>query len=989
MEDILVNILYLLVFLITLKLLFFRKRFKNPPPSPPSLPIIGNLYQVKQPIHRTLHELSRKYGPIFTLQFGSQPVLVVSSASAAEECFTKNDIVLANRFLSSKTKYLGFNHTIITAASYGDHWRNLRRISSLEILSTHRLNSFLGIRKDETAKLLRKLAKGSDKDFTRVELKPMFAELTFNIIMRMVCGKRYYGEEHDGTDPEEARKFREIVNEISQFGLGSNLGDFVPVFRWFDFSGPRKLRKVGEKLDSFFQGLIDEHRNKKESSNTMIGHLLSSQESQPEYYTDQIIKGLIMALYVAGTETSAVTLEWAMSNLLNHPEILEKARVELDTKVGRERLVEEADVSKLEYLQNIISETLRLHPPLPMLLPHFSSQDCTVGGYDVPRNTMLFVNAWAIHRDPELWTDPTSFKPERFQSGAVEAHKLIPFGLGRRACPGAGLAQRTVGWTLASLIQCFEWKRIGEEEVDLTDGRGTVVPKLIPLEAQCRARPIICPHNLMSIILLFLLFLMTLNLLRLRKRHKNPPPSPPSLPIIGNLHQLKQPLHRTLHALSNKYGPVFSLRFGSQAVVVVSSASAAEECFTKNDIILANRFQSIKSKYLGFNHTILLAASYGDHWRNLRRISSLEILSTHRLNSFLEIRKDETQKLLRKLARASKEDFARLEFRSLFADLTFNTIMRMVCGKRYYGEEFDGTNAEEANKFRDIMNEMSQFGLGSHLGDFVPLFRLFDFSGSHNKLRKTGEKMDALFQGLVDEHRNKNENSNTMINHLLSLQDSQPEYYTDEIIKGLIMVLIVAGTETSAIALEWAMSNLLNHPQVLEKARVELDALVGQERLIEEAEVTKLEYLQNIISETLRLHPPAPMLLPHFSSEDCTVGGYDVPRSTMLFVNAWTIHRDPELWTDPTSFKPERFQNGTVEAQKLIIPFGLGRRACPGASLAQRTVGWTLASLIQCFEWKRIGQEEVDMTEGWGTLVPKLIPLEAQCKTRPIISNIF
>lgn len=187
------------------------------------------------------------------------------------------------------------------------------------------------------------------------------------------------------------------------------------------------------------------------------------------------------------------------------------------------------------------------------------------------------------------------------------------------------------------------------------------------------------------------------------------------------------------------------------------------------------------------------------------------------------------------------------------------------------------------------------------------------------------------------------------------------------------------------------MSNLINHPDVLEKARIEIDTHVGQERLMEEAELTKLQYLQNIISETLRLHPPAPMLLPHFSSEDCTVGGYDVPGKTILMVNAWAIHRDPELWADPASFKPERFENGQADMRGLI-PFGLGRRACPGSSLAQKTMGLTLGLLIQCFEWKRIGEEEIDMTEGRGTvgtLIPKAVPLEAQCKVRPIISKIF
>lgn len=199
-------------------------------------------------------------------------------------------------------------------------------------------------------------------------------------------------------------------------------------------------------------------------------------------------------LLLAGTDTSSVTLEWAMANLLNHPHILKKARVELDEHVGQQNLIDEPDLPKLPYLKCIISETLRLYPAAPMLVPHFSSDDCTVGGYDVPRHTMLLVNAWAIHRDPELWEDSESFKPERFEIGDEDhdkVHKLVPFGIGRRACPGSGLAQRVVGLALGSLIQCFEWERVSEEEIDMSEGKGITMPKAIPLEAMCKACPII------------------------------------------------------------------------------------------------------------------------------------------------------------------------------------------------------------------------------------------------------------------------------------------------------------------------------------------------------------------------------------------------------------------------------------------------------------------------------------------------------------------
>ncbi|KAF3440212.1 hypothetical protein FNV43_RR18495 [Rhamnella rubrinervis] len=489
MEDALLYTgLFLVIILFRLKFLISTgTQYKNLPPGPPSLPVIGHLHLLKQPVHRTLHRLSQKYGPIFSLRFGSRRVVIISSPSAVEECFTKNDVVLANRPRLLMGKFVGYNYTTVVVSPHGDHWRNLRRIGSIEILSSSRLKMFLGIRRDEINRLLHKLSHNSLQGFAKVELKSMLSELTFNNIMRMVAGKRYYGE--DVSDGEEARQFREVIGEVFEYGGASNPEDFLPILNWIGRGFEKKLHKLGEMTDLLLQNLVEEHRREKGSNNSMIDHLLSLQASQPEYYTDQIIKGFVLIMLLAGTDTAAVTLEWAMANLLNHPHILSKARAELDEHVGQQRLVDESDLSRLPYLQNIISETLRLFPAAPLLVPHFSSEDCTIGGYDMPRDTILLVNAWALHRDPKLWDDPESFKPERFQAGEVEAHsKFIPFGIGRRACPGIGLAQRVVGMALGSLIQCFEWERVSEEEVDLSEGTGLTMPKSVPLEAMCKAR---------------------------------------------------------------------------------------------------------------------------------------------------------------------------------------------------------------------------------------------------------------------------------------------------------------------------------------------------------------------------------------------------------------------------------------------------------------------------------------------------------------------
>ncbi|KAG8474532.1 hypothetical protein CXB51_031376 [Gossypium anomalum] len=487
------SFLSFIFFIICLNLfLQSRRHRKNLPPSPPSLPIVGHLHLLKPPIHRLHQSFSQKYGPIFSLKLGSRLMVVVSSSTAAEECLIKNDIIFANRPKLIIAKHLGYNYTTLVSSSYGDHWRNLRRIGATEIFSSGRLNASVNVRKDETRRLMLSLSTDSRQDFVKVELKSMLSDLTFNNIMRMLAGKRYYGDEV--TNEEEAREFRELMVEVAKNSGTGNPADYLPVLNWFGLGFEGKLKKLGKRLDGFLQKLVDDHRSNKLKNNSMIDHLLSMQESDPLYYTDEIIKGFIMVILFAGTDTSSVTMEWAMANLLNHPQVLKKARDEIDSLIGEEKLIEESDVPKLHYLQSIIYETLRLYPAAPLLVPHMPSTDCSIGGYDVPSGTIVLVNAWAIHRDPNVWDDSTSFKPERFDGNSEKiehSQKLLPFGLGRRACPGANLAQRMVGLTLGSLIQCFEWERIEGKEIDMSEGKGTITPKLHPLEALCKARPIV------------------------------------------------------------------------------------------------------------------------------------------------------------------------------------------------------------------------------------------------------------------------------------------------------------------------------------------------------------------------------------------------------------------------------------------------------------------------------------------------------------------
>ncbi|KAJ8747396.1 hypothetical protein K2173_011786 [Erythroxylum novogranatense] len=498
----LLNFTLLLVFILFFKLVL-QMQWKRPnlPPSPPSLPILGHLHLVNEPMYRSLGDLCAKYGDVLLLRFGTRKVLVVSSPSAVEECFTKNDIIFANRPRLIAGKHLHYNYRTIGLSSYGDHWRNLRRLTSLELLSVSRLNEFSGIRQEEVKLLLKQLFQESRDKKVTVKLSSLFLDLAFNVMLRMIAGKRYYGR---GVLDKEAKEFRDLIRVFLEVHGRTTLNDFFPVLRWVDCQGiERRMIRVMKKVDVFLQHLVDEQREKRaesslgvsgldsingESGTTLIDAMLSLQETQPELYSDEDIKGVIMVMLIAGSEISAVTMDWAMTLLLNNPHAMQKTVADIEAVVGLRRLVDETTLPSLNYLQNVINETFRLYPAAPLLLPHESSEDCNVGEFHVPKGTMLLVNAWKIHRDPKYWFEPEKFMPERFEGGEVEGYKLLPFGAGRRICPGAALGRRTVGLTLGALIQCFEWSRISEEKIDMTEGIGLTMPKLEPLEALCKPR---------------------------------------------------------------------------------------------------------------------------------------------------------------------------------------------------------------------------------------------------------------------------------------------------------------------------------------------------------------------------------------------------------------------------------------------------------------------------------------------------------------------
>ncbi|CAI9114983.1 OLC1v1015813C1 [Oldenlandia corymbosa var. corymbosa] len=362
------------------------------------------------------------------------------------------------------------------------------------------------MRQEEVHRMMQRLARAT-KDSGMVDLSSAFFELTLSITMRMVAGKREHLSEDEKL--EEAKKLREIIKASNL--LNTNIPDYVPLLRWTGRRG--KLLKVLEDLQSqregFMQSLLEERRkilsevgdlNQEETNiKCIIDVFLSLQQNEPEFYTDDMINGMVQMMIVGGSETTAILMEWVLSLLLNHPNVVKKAYQEIQNHIGgSNRLIDEFDLNHLPYLQAIIDETLRLYPSPAILSHHVASKDCTVGGYNIPRGTFLIVNLEAIQTDPKLWDEPTTFKPERFLNVEKKdfGFSYLPFGYGRRACPAEVLGMKVMGLAFGSLIQCFDWDRVSEKLLDmkLSEGGEFNMPRVTPLLAKCKIRPEMANH---------------------------------------------------------------------------------------------------------------------------------------------------------------------------------------------------------------------------------------------------------------------------------------------------------------------------------------------------------------------------------------------------------------------------------------------------------------------------------------------------------------
>ncbi|XP_048553910.1 indole-2-monooxygenase-like [Triticum urartu] len=457
-------------------------------PSPSSrLPIVGHLHLVGPLPHVSLRDLAAEHGRdgLMLLRLGAVPTLIVSSPSAAQAVLRTHDQVFASRAYSPVTDILFYGSTDVAFCAYGEHWRQVKKIATTHLLTNKKVRSYRHARENEVRLVVAKIREAATTGIA-MDMSDLLNAFANDIVCHAVAGKSFRKQGHN-------KLFRELVEANSSLIGGFNLEDYFPVLVKLDFIKRMvcaKARKVNKMWDELLNSLIDEHASRPASEqggeeSDFIDVLLSIQQ---EYnLTRDHIKAQLEIMFEAGTDTSFIVLEYAMVRLMQKPHLMNKLKTEVRSTISKgKEMIAEDDLSSLAYLKAVIKETLRLHMPAPLLVPHLSMADCKINDYTIPSGTRAIVNSWALARDPSSWESAEEFMPERFMEGGSAAtmdykgndFPYLPFGTGRRICPGINFAIVTIEIMLANLMYHFDWKLPSESMeagISMTESFGVTV----------------------------------------------------------------------------------------------------------------------------------------------------------------------------------------------------------------------------------------------------------------------------------------------------------------------------------------------------------------------------------------------------------------------------------------------------------------------------------------------------------------------------------
>nr|XP_054929265.1 uncharacterized protein LOC126535771 [Dermacentor andersoni] len=935
-----------------------RAKDKRLPPGPRGIPLLGYLPFIWKPYHVVFQELSEKYGPIIRLQLGIKDVVVLNDVASVREGLSNSDVLYrSNDFVFN---YLDVNGI---AALNGEAWLVNRRYCF------HVLRN-LGFAKksmeehihEELECFLQFLASGKGQPMRIAQ--PLAASVANNI-SALVFGRRY-----DLEDPK-GRYFEGLLSMFLRNADFFCVMDFLPVVRtlasYIPNSKLRIMNYVMKELTQHVRDAVKEHEENMDyyaERDFIDGYLRKIKENKGTdcHYTMKYLEGNAINFYGPSTNPVRTVILWNLYIAASDPDG-QQARVqrEIDSVVGRQRAPEWQDRLRMPYTIASILETLRWRTSSPLSLHRVAGRDTVIGGYHVPAGTLVVPNMWSLNNDPAIWRNPSQFDPTRFlNTDGTEVDEkplaFIPFSVGRRACPGETLALMEVFLYVTTVLQKF--KVLPEEgkhiSLDIERALLTVVDDTQGLRFLSRMfaweTTWLVSALWLAPILVSILFIVRLTAGQQRDDCKRLPPGPKGVPILGYIPFMRKPFHVIFHELSKVHGPIVGLRLGSKDVVVLNDLASIREGLANPDVLY--RPDDFIFRYLGVRGILTMN---GEPWQVNRRytfhvLRNLGFAKKSMEEHIREEVQDFTDYLLTKNGRPT------LVGQTVAASVA-NNISALVFGRRYNRKDPEGRFIEK------LLTSFLRHSSFLSLVDFLPAIRFITAYIPNTRTYITNNLFKEFAQ-LVREEVEKREGNMEMHldrdfldGYLRKIQEHEgtESHYSTRYLEGTTINLYGASTNTVRSTILWNLYIAANDPDGHQKQlQREIDNVVGHKRSPQWQDRYSMPFTMASILESLRWRTMAPISIHRAAGRDTVIGGYHIPAGTLIVPNLWAVHNDPACWLNPSKYDPTRFlsTDGTKlnERPRAFMPFSLGRRACPGESLALMEIFLYVTTVLQKFK---------------------------------------
>jgi cytochrome P450 len=888
-----------------------------------------------------LERCRERYGKAFTLRLLAQePWVMISDPAEIKQVFTAPaDVIHPGEGAALVEPIVGPNSILLL-----DEDAHLaKRKLVLPAFHGQRMEAMRGVMAEVAEQEISQWPLGRP-----VPLHPHVLRLTLEVILRAVFGLER------GSD--RLRRLRSLLAEWGDFGA-SPLSLLPPLQRENAKHGPvARFMQIRRETDEQIYALISERRAAGGVGDDALAILLGARHDDGSPMTDAEIRDDLLALLVAGYETTATELSWCIERLTHTPRACA-------------RLVEEIDAGREEdYLKATIRETLRRRPVLINAQPRKVVAPIRVGDYDYGPGCHLIVNAYLVHHDPEIYPDPYAFKPERFLGVDPGTYTWIPFGGGRRRCLGSSFAMLEMSIVLRTLLSQLELDAVGSgyelnlrrmisvipgrgataelrPRADVSPGAGpaandvveieeapalegatpqseeTPVPEEVPVlektpvpeetsqpeEAVLAAAADLPPSDARD------------------EAHEDEalaagglPPGPRSPGLWQMRHWFRDPIS-LMEDNARRYGPIFSVRLGAlkRCAFVADPAAAWQVLSGDPSVFRMGPTNKIFRPVLGENSLFLLD---GEQHRHHRRLMAPAFHPGH-VRGYASLIEEITAREL-----AGWPVGQPFELQEPMRRITTESIVRIVVGVC--------STPERDAEIRSLVREM--LAIAENPLALMPQFqRELGGRSPFGKVMNVTRRIDEILYDEIGERRHHGgvERGSDVMSALAAPQPHEDGFMTDREIRDEVLTMLIAGHETTANALAWSFERILRHPVVHDRLLAELAAGEGD------------EYLQAVVKETLRQRPPLPITARRLY-EPREIGGYEFPAGWTLMPCIYLIHRDPEVFPEPDAFRPERFLGDERPSSRVWIPFGAGSRHCVGIHLALLEIRTVLRAVL-------------------------------------------